>query len=272
VFILQSTCPPVNEHLIVLTLLADAARAAGADRVIAIVPYFGYARQEQRNQPGDARSAQVVSKLLGAVGIDHVVTLDLHSPALESAIPMPATLIQGDELFLPLVKRWELRDVVVVSPDAGGMKRAQRYAAALGATLAAISKQRTAPDRISTIEVLGDVRRRDCLIVDDMASTGRTLNVAADALRRAGAQEIHALFTHAVMAPAAEEQLLSAKFSRLLTSDSIPVAAQPWLQVLSVAPLLASRIRSLCGELGNGRGHGEIPASGRPAALTAMEA
>ena len=143
VFILQPTYPPVNEHLMVLALLADAVRAAGAAHITAIVPYFGYARQEQRSRSGDARSAQVVGRLLEAVGVDHLVALDLHTPALESALPMPATLLDAEDLFLPRVKSWELRDLVVVSPDAGGMKRAQRYAAALDAPLVTAERSTT---------------------------------------------------------------------------------------------------------------------------------
>jgi ribose-phosphate pyrophosphokinase len=142
VFIIQPTCPPVNDQLMVLALLADAVRAAGATRVTGIVPYFGYARQERRRIPGDPRSARVVGRLLGCVELDHLVTLDLHAPALESALPMPATLLHAEEVFLPRVKSWAIRDLVVVAPDAGGLKRAQRYALALNAPLAVIAKER----------------------------------------------------------------------------------------------------------------------------------
>lgn len=248
VFIMQPTCPPVNDHLLVLALLADAACAAGAARVTAIVPYFGYARQEVRARPGDPRSAQVVSRLLGAVGIDHLVTLDLHAPALESALPMPATLLGAEEIFLPQVKSWRIRNLVIVSPDAGGMKRAQRYATALQAPLAVIAKQRPQPDVAAVLQVLGHVRERTCLIVDDMASTGNTLAGAAEALRRAGAAEVRAIVTHAVMAPGAEARLTGANFTKFLTSDSIPVASGELLEVVSIAPLLAKCVRYLTGQ------------------------
>lgn len=245
VAIVQPTCPPVNEHLMTLSLMADAARAAGAAQVIAIVPYFGYARQEQRARVGEARSAQVAARLLAAVGVDHLVTLDLHAPALESAFPMPATLLRGDELFLPHVKSWAISDLVVVSPDAGGLKRAQRYALALSAPLAVIAKQRPSADAAVVVEALGDVRGRTCLIVDDMASTGRTLAVAAEALSQRGAREVHAIFTHAVMAPGALERLTSAPLGRLVTSDSVPVLQRRRLEIVRTAPLLASSLRSL---------------------------
>jgi ribose-phosphate pyrophosphokinase len=248
VFLVQPTCPPVNEHLMVLALLADAVRAAGAARVIGIVPYFGYARQEQRGCRGDPRSAQVVARMLACVSLDHLVTLDLHAPALESALPMPATLLRADEVFLPRVKGWSVLDLVVVAPDAGGLKRAQRYALALDARLAVIAKDRPRPDAAVPLQVLGEVRDRVCLVVDDMASTGRTLAGAADALRHAGAQEVHAVFTHAVMAPGAVDRLAAARFGKVLTSDSTPVSPNPWLEVVPVAPLLARTVRYLCGE------------------------
>jgi ribose-phosphate pyrophosphokinase len=250
VFIVQPICPPVNDRLMVLALLADAVRAAGAARITGIVPYFGYARQEQRSRPGDPRSAQVVGRLLGSVGMDHLITLDLHAPALESALPMPATVLHAEEAFLPRIKSWGIRDLVVVTPDAGGLKRAQRYALALDAPLAVIAKERPRPDTTSPSQVLGEVKDRVCLVVDDMASTGRTLAGAADALRRAGAKEVHAIFTHAVMAPGAVDRLFAAQFGKVMTSDSIPVSADSWLEVVPIAPLLARAVRYLCGESG----------------------
>jgi ribose-phosphate pyrophosphokinase len=247
VFIVQPTCPPVNESLMVLALLVDAVRAAGAAQITGIVPYFGYARQEQRARSGDPRSAQVVSRFLGCVGLDHLVTLDLHAPALESALPMPATLLHADEAFLPRVKSWGMSDLIVVAPDAGGLKRAQRYALALGTRLAVIAKDRPRPDAVTSLQVLGEVRDRVCLVVDDMASTGRTLSGAADALRRVGAREVHAAFTHAVMAAGARDRLQGAQFGKVLTTDSIPVAAEPWLEVVPIAPLLARTVLELAG-------------------------
>ncbi len=245
VVIVQPTSPPVNEHLMTLAMLVDAAKAAGAAQVTAIVPYFGYARQEQRARVGEARSAQVAARLLGAVGVDHLITLDIHAPALESALPMPATLLRADEVFLPQVKTWGISDLVIVSPDAGGLKRAQHYALELSAPLAVIAKNRPAADAAMVLQVLGDVRGRTCLIVDDMASTGRTLAGAAEALRQQGANEVHAIFTHAVMAPGALERLSAAPVGRLLTSDSIPLPQSPRLEVVRTAPLLASSVRNV---------------------------
>jgi ribose-phosphate pyrophosphokinase len=190
----------------------------------------------------------VAGRLLGGVGLEHLVTLDLHAPALESALPMPATLLHAEEVFLPRIKSWAIQDLVVVTPDAGGMKRAQRYALALDAPLAVITKERPRPDTVAPAQVLGEVEDRACLVVDDMASTGRTLAGAADALRRAGAKEVHAVFTHAVMAPGATDRLVAAGFGRVLTTDSIAVSAASWLEVVSIAPLMARTVRYLCGE------------------------
>ncbi len=245
VVVVQPTCTPVNENLMVLALLADALRAAGAGRVIGVVPYFGYARQEQRGCPGDPRSARVVGGLLGCVGLDHLVTLDLHAPALESALPMPATILHAEELFLPRVRGWAIPDMVIVAPDAGGLKRAQRYALELRTGLGVITKERPGPDAAMAVHVLGQVAGRACLVVDDMASTGHTLAGAADALRRAGAREVHAIFTHAVMAPGAPERITAAEFGKVLTTDTIPEMADLRAERVPVAPLLARAIRDL---------------------------
>lgn len=247
VVLVQPTCPPVNEHLMVLALLADAVRAAGAARVTAVVPYFGYARQERRGGPGDPRSAQVAARLLHAAGIDQLITLDLHAPALESALPMPATLLPADEAFLPRIRAWDAGELVVVSPDAGGLKRAQRYALALGAPLAVVAKERPGADAAVAVQVLGEVAGRVGLLVDDMASTGRTLASAAEALRRAGAAEVRAVFTHAVMAPGAPAVLQAARFAAVLTSDTVPSAPAAWLEIVPVAPLLARAVNYLHG-------------------------
>ena len=248
VFVVQSTGPPVNDHLMELALLVDAARAAGARQVVGLVPYLGYARQEQRGAVGDPRSAQVVAKLLRSVELDHLVTLDLHAPALESAFEMPVTLLSAEDVFVPHLTSWVTRDFSVVAPDAGGVKRAQRFATALACRLAVIAKQRPKPDIVATREVLGDVANRVCVVVDDMASTGRTLVAAAQALRAAGAVEMHAVFTHPVMAPGALERIASAGFRRLLTTDTIPASDDPRLEVIRIAPLLARTVRYLCGE------------------------
>ena len=238
-YIVQPTSAPTNERLVTLALLADAARAEGAARVTALIPYFGYARQDVR-RPGEARSAQLAARLLGAAGIDDAIVLELHSPALESAFPMPVAQLRADDLLLPVIKR---RSFTLVSPDAGGVKRAQRYALALGAPLAVVTKERTGTDVATPLQVLGEVRGQDCLIVDDMASTGRTLAGAARALAAAGARQVHAAFVHAVMAPGALERMREAGVRSIVTTDSVGPVSLAGAEVVATAPLFAQVLR-----------------------------
>jgi ribose-phosphate pyrophosphokinase len=237
-YLVQPTSAPTNERLLALALLADAARAEGAARVAALIPYFGYARQDAR-KPGEPRSAQLASRLLAAAGIDRAIVLELHSPALESAFPMPVTHLRADEVFLSKISG----NVVIASPDAGGLKRAQRYALALGAPLAVVTKERTGDDVATPLQVLGEVRGSNCVIVDDMASTGRTIAGAARALAAAGAREVHAAFVHAVMAPGALERMREAGVRSIVTTDSVGPVSAPGVEVVSVAPLFAAALR-----------------------------
>jgi len=241
-YIVQPTSAPANEHLMTLALLADAARAADAARITAVIPYFGYARQDVRNRPGEARSAGVAARILAVAGIDRVVALELHSPALESAFPMPLTHLKVDEEMLPVIRSWNLPDLAIVSPDAGGAKRAQRYASALAAPLALVAKTRPRDDVAVVMQVLGEVRGRACLLVDDMASTGRTIAGAAQALLEAGAHEVHALFVHAIMAPGALERIKTAGVRRVAATDSVPWVRDPRVEIVPIAGLLANAL------------------------------
>jgi ribose-phosphate pyrophosphokinase len=247
-YIVQPTSAPTNEHLMTLALLADAARAAGALRVTAVVPYFGYARQDVRKSTGEPRSAQIAARLLFSAGIDRLVTVELHSPALESAFSMPIVQLEADEAMLPVIRGWGIADLAVVSPDAGGLKRAQRYASSLNVPVAVVAKTRPQPDVAIALQVLGKVRGRSCLIVDDLVSTGRTITGAAQALLDAGAKEVHALFVHAVMASEALERICAASIQRIVTTDSVRTAPHPRLHVVSLAPLLAQALLKLSGE------------------------
>jgi ribose-phosphate pyrophosphokinase len=238
VIVVQPLSAPANERLMTLALLAEAARAAEAAHVSALIPYFAYARQDVRKHPGEPRSAQLAARILAAAGIGRVVTLELHSPALESAFPMPLANLQADELLLPFA-----RGAVIVAPDAGGLKRAQRYAGALGARLAAVAKTRTGPDVSAVLQVLGEVRGEACLIVDDMASTGGTVAGATQALLAAGAREVHAVFVHAVMAPGALERMRRAGVKRIVTTDSVRSAAPAGVELVRCAPLFAGVLR-----------------------------
>jgi ribose-phosphate pyrophosphokinase len=240
VVIVQPMSAPANERLMALALIADAARAAGAAGVTAVIPYFAYARQDVRKHPGEPRSAQLAARILATAGIERVIALELHSGALESAFPMPLVHLQADELLLPIARAG---GYAIVSPDAGGLKRAQRYASALGAPLAVVVKSRPGPDVATALQVLGEVRGQACLIVDDMASTGRTIAGAAQALLAAGAREVHAMFVHAVMAPGALERIRAAGVRSIVTTDSVRALADPGVEVVSTAPLFARAMR-----------------------------
>jgi len=247
VYVVQPTSPPVTERLVALALLADAARAAGASRLTAVIPYFGYARQDVLKRAGEARSAQVAARILECAGFDRMVVLEPHSQALENAFRIPFTQIEADEAALPLIRKWRLRDLTVVSPDAGGLKRAQRYASALRAPLAVVAKTRPRADASVALAVLGEVQDRQCLVVDDMASTGGTISGAAEALRGAGAAAVHAFFVHAVMAPDAFARIKEAGVRLAATTDSVPRGreSQRGLKIVGIAPLLARAVRSL---------------------------
>jgi ribose-phosphate pyrophosphokinase len=241
VFLVQPTSAPVNDRLMALALLAEAARGAGAARLTAVLPYFGYARQDLRKRPGEARSAQLAARILESAGFDRIVVLEPHSQGLENAFRIPYTALDADNAVLPLVRKWRLRDLTVVSPDAGGVKRAQRYAAALAAPLAVVAKTRPRADAAVAHSLLGEVRGRQCLIVDDMASTGGTIATAAQALRGAGAAAVHAFFVHAVMAPGAFERIKKAGVRLIGTTNSVPREGKTprGLKIVGVASLLA---------------------------------
>ncbi len=241
-YIVQPTSAPTSEHLMTLALLADAAHAAGAGRITAVVPYFGFARQDVRESSGEPRSAQLAGRILHCAGVERMVALELHSPALESAFEMPLIHLRADALMLPAIESYGFSKLTVVSPDAGGLKRAQRYATALAAPLAVVAKSRPRADVTVARQVLGDVRDRACLIVDDMASTGGTIAGAAQALREAGAAAVHALFIHAVMAPGALERICTASVQTIMTTDSVRIAPDARVRVISIAPLLAQTL------------------------------
>ena len=248
-YIVQPTSAPTSDRLVTLALIADAARAAGAARVTAVLPYFGYARQDVRANVGEPRSAQLAARILRCAGIEQAVALELHSPALENAFEMPLIHLQADEPMLAAIRSCGFPRITIVSPDAGGLKRAQRYAAALTAPLAVVTKTHLRGDVAASLQVLGEVRGRPCLIVDDMASTGGTIVGAAKALLEAGAAEVHALFVHAVMAPGALERICATPLRKILTTDSVHMSADPRVQVVTIAPLIAQTLIRLAGHI-----------------------
>ena len=200
VFVIQPTCPPVNHNLMELLLLIDALRRASANRVTAVIPYYGYAKQEKKTTGREPISAKLVANLIRTAGADRLLTMDLHAPAIEGFFDIPVDHLQAGPLLADYVRELNLPDPVVVSPDAGGVGRANNFRERIGAGLAIIAKQRPQPDSVEMLEMVGEIEGRTAIIVDDMISTGGTLAQAAGALKERGARTVYACATHGVFA------------------------------------------------------------------------
>lgn len=241
--LVASTGPPVDSNTMALALMADAARRAGARRIVAVVPYMGYSRGERLAEGGVPIAARLVADLLQAAGVTHLVALDLHNPAIAGFFTIPVLEVSAIERFADALRSG--RDQVVVAPDAGAAKRVSRLASLLGRPMAVAAKTREAPDRPRILQVCGEVAARDVLLCDDMISTGGTLEQVVRALRAQGARTIDVVATHAVMSDAAEDRLRSLDLRRLLVTDSLPYRPhRPWpaLEVVSVAQVLARAV------------------------------
>jgi ribose-phosphate pyrophosphokinase len=236
----------VNESLVELLAFADACRRASAARITAIVPYFGYARQDKRQGRREPITASMVALLLQAVGISHVVTVDLHTPQIEGFFQIPVDSLTAVPTLSKALSTRLPEGVVVVSPDAGRVKMATEYAQRLSAPVAVLHKRRESGTATKVTHLVGDVRDRPCLIIDDMISTGGTIAESIEALLSAGARpEITVAATHGVFVEGCRDKLSHKAVREVLVTDTIAVAAQGWeqLKVVSVAPLLASAIR-----------------------------
>jgi ribose-phosphate pyrophosphokinase len=251
VFILQSTSPPVNESLVELLAFADACRRASAARITAIIPYFGYARQDKRHGRREPITASMVALLLQAVGISHVVTVDLHTPQIEGFFQIPVDSLTAVPTLSKALSTRLPKGVVVVSPDAGRVKMATEYAQRLGASVAVLHKRRESGTETKVTHLVGDVRDRPCLIIDDMISTGGTISESIEALLKAGARpEITIAATHGVFVEGCRDKLSHKAVREVLVTDTISVAAQGWeqLKVVSVAPIIASAIQKFAAD------------------------
>ena len=249
VYLIQPTCPPVDEHLFELLLMADACRRAGALYLTAVIPYFGYARQDRRSRGREPLSARLVADLISRSGLKRVVAVDLHSHAVESAFAIPVEHVSAVPMLAEAVRFSVRRDAVVVSPDLGAVKMAERYAKLLDLPVAIIHKTRISGEEVSVQRIVGDVAGKEVLVIDDMISTAGTVQKAIKALLEAGcsASGIKVLATHALLVGAAAERLRQLPIERMYVSDSVPRPAQfpvP-LQVSSLAGLLAQVIQRL---------------------------
>lgn len=249
VFLVQPTAPPVNDNLMELLVLADAARRASAARITAVIPYFGYARSDKRSGRRGPVTASAVARMLEGAGVAHVVTVEVHTPQLEGFFHVPIDDLSAVGTLCAELRSRVSSDAVVVSPDLGGARRASEYSQRLGLPTAVCRKRRTSGTEVSVSEVIGAVAGRPCIIVDDMITTGGTVAECARALREAGARpEPLVAATHGVFAPGARERLAAAGARAVLVTDTIAQAPASGVEVVSVAPLLGAALRRLVSE------------------------
>jgi ribose-phosphate pyrophosphokinase len=245
VFVIQPTSPPVNEHLMELFIILDALRRASAGRVTAVIPYYGYARKERKTQPREPISAKLVANFITLAGADRLLLLDLHAEAIEGFFDVPTDHLSPHRIFSEYLKGMNLKRLTVVAPDAGGGRRAEAVANDLGAPIAFGYKRRLEDDSVEVIAVSGDVKGRDCVVVEDIITTGTTISKLAVALRNQGASKVLICATHPVLTGDAMERLKKADVDEVIVTDSVPIPPEklgPPLTVLSVAPLLAEAI------------------------------
>lgn len=245
VFVIQSTCSPVNQHLMELLLMIDALRRASARRVTAVIPYYGYAKQEKKTSGREPISAKLVANLIRTAGADRVLTVDLHAPAIEGFFDIPVDHLKAGPILSDYFRSLNLPNPVVVSPDAGGVGRANVFRERIGAGLAIIAKQRPEPDVSEVVEMVGEVEGKTAIIVDDMISTGGTLAEAARALKERGASAVYACATHGIFAADAINIVDKSVLVQTVVTDTIPPpagASDARVHVLSVASLFAEAI------------------------------
>ncbi|HKV45189.1 MAG TPA: ribose-phosphate pyrophosphokinase [bacterium] len=249
VFIVQPTCPPASETLMELLVIIDAARRASAARITAVIPYFGYARQDRKMKPREPISAKLVANLVTTAGANRVLTLDLHTGQLWGFFDIPLDHLPCRMILGDYFRGLALDNVVVVSPDIGGVKRAREFAEYLRAPLAIIDKRRDRPNQVAeVVHVIGKVYRRTAILVDDIIDTGGTLALGAEALVRRGVREVYACCTHAILSPPAIARIQRSPIQQLVVTDSMPVSPEKRTEkitVISVAGLIGEAIRRI---------------------------
>jgi ribose-phosphate pyrophosphokinase len=245
VFIIQSTFPPA-ENLFELLLMIDAAKRASANKVVAVIPYFGFARQDRKDRPRCAIGAKLVANLLTASGVDRIMTMDLHADQLQGFFDVPVDHLYASPIFVPYLRKLSLENLVIAAPDMGGSKRANAYSRFLNAEMVICYKLRKKPNVVEEIKVIGDVADKNVVIVDDMVDTAGTITFAADLMKEMGARSVRAVATHPVLSGPAIERIEKSSLVELIVTDTIPHRAEsPKLKVLTVADTFADVIEKV---------------------------
>jgi len=249
VFVVQPTCPPVNDNLMELLIILDACRRSSAQRVTAVIPYFGYARQDRKDKPRVPITAKLVSDLLTSAGASRVLTMDLHAAQIQGFFNIPVDHLFAAPVLVEEIRRLGLSDLVMVSPDAGGVERARAFAKRLDAGLAIVDKRRTSPNHAEVMNIIGDVAGKTCVIVDDIIDTAGTLVKTAEVLQERGAARVLAAGVHPVLSGPAVERISASVVEEVIVTDTIPLREEARrcgkIRQLSVAELLGEAIRRI---------------------------
>jgi len=252
VFIVQPTCPPSDQNLMELLIMIDTFVRASAARVTAVVPYFGYARSDKKDRPRVPIAAKLVANLITTAGADRILTIDLHAAQIQGFFDIPVDHLYAAPVVVEYFTANPIENLIVVAPDTGGAERARAYAKRLNAGLALCDKRRERANEADVMNIVGDVRDKNCLIIDDMCDTGGTICKVAEALHKAGATAIFACFTHGVLSGAAVENIRNSHLEKVIVTNTIPIRENGMplveggkIEVLSVAKLLASAIKSI---------------------------
>jgi ribose-phosphate pyrophosphokinase len=247
VFVVQSTSPPTNHHLMEMFIMIDALRRASAARITAVMPFYGYARQDRKDQPRVPITAKLVANLLVAAGVNRILTMDLHAQQIQGFFDIPVDHLYAAPVMYEYLKKKHLRNLVVVSPDVGGLKMAYAYSQVLGGALAIVAKRRKSATEVESMAVIGEIRGKDAMLVDDLTETAGTLTEAANLIKRKGAHKILACVSHAILNRVGIERLRKSAIDELVTTDTVLRPAIPGVKIttLSVAGLLGEAIKRI---------------------------
>ena len=248
IFVIQSTCTPGNENLMELLILIDCLKRASAGRITSVIPYYGYARKDRKDEGRVPITAKLVANLLTTAKTDRLLTVDLHADQIQGFLDIPVDHLLAWVVFIPYFMRKSLGDLAIVSPDVGSIKQARSYAKKLGGDLAVVDKRRDSPESVKSMHLIGEVKDKDVIIVDDMISTGGSITEACKLVKSRGAKDVYLCATHPVLCGSAIEKLGCCEAKEIVVSDTIPVSNEkrlPNMRIISLAPLLGEAIRRI---------------------------